>query len=92
MEEKDIYDLFMSVVEETAQDTDAVREVFSILVRTTLAYRDLLRASRGIVVTVEDARTALGWLVPALSTGELPETDNPTRLGLLKSWLDELKP
>ena len=91
MEEKDILKLFLSVVEHSAQNTPAIREVFTILVKTTLNYRDHIQASRGITVTVEDVRTALGWLVPALATGNLPETENKIRLDLLKLWLDELK-
>ena len=91
MEDEDIYRLFMSVVEDSAQDTDAVREVFSILIKSTLRYRDQMLASKGTIVTVEDVRTALGWLVPSLSTGRLPKTDNKVSLDLLKIWLDELK-
>jgi hypothetical protein len=90
MDERDIEELFISVLEESGQDTDAVRNVFSTLVHTTLRYRDDVLASRGEVVTVEDARTCLGWLVTALATGNMPQTDNKTRLGLLKLWLEEL--
>jgi hypothetical protein len=91
MDEGDIERLFLSVLENASQDNDAVREVFAILIKTTLQYRDHMLESRGIVVTVEDVRTALGWLVPCLATGQLPETDNKLRLDLLKIWLDELK-
>ena len=91
MEENDIERLFLSVAGNAGQASDEVRQVFSMLVRSTLRYRDHLLASRGITLTVEDARVALGWLVPALSTGTLPKTDNKVRLDLLKIWLDELK-
>jgi len=47
--------------------------------------------SKGIVITVEDVRIALGWLVPSLKTGRLPETADKIRLDLLKIWLDELR-
>ena len=92
MEERDTYRLFLSVAEHSGQNTDAIRSVFSLLVRSTLRYRDIVLESKGIVVTVEDVRTVLGWLVPSLTTGQLPETDNKIRLDLLKIWLDELKP
>ena len=91
MEENDIYQLFLKVVEDSTQNTDAVRQVFSILIRSTLRYRDHMRESRGVVITVEDVRGTLDWLVPALMTGHLPETDDKIRLDLLKLWLDELK-
>ena len=91
MEEKDIYTLFLNVVEDSTQNTDAVRQVFSILIRSTLRYRDHMLESRGVVITVEDVRITLGWLVPALMTGRLPVTEDEIRLDLLKLWLDELK-
>ena len=92
MEERDIYRLFLSVAENAAQNTDSIREVFSVLIKTTLRYRDQVRASKGIVVTIDDVRTALNWLVPSLLTGQLPETTDTIKLDLLKIWLDELKP
>lgn len=91
MEEKDIYELFLSVAEHSGQIDDATREVFSALVRSTLRYRDHLLESKGITVTVEDVRITLGWLVPSLQTGRLPDTDDKIRLDLLKIWLDELR-
>ena len=91
MEEEDIYKLFLSVAEHSGQTDDATREVFSALVRSTLRYRDHLLESKGITVTVEDVRTALGWLVPSLKTGRLPDTEDRIKLDLLKIWLDELR-
>ena len=91
MKDEDIYRLFLSVAGHSAQNTNAVREVFSLLVRSTLRYRDQILESKGIVITVEDVRMALEWLVPSLRTGRLPETDVKIRLDLLKVWLDELK-
>jgi hypothetical protein len=91
MEERDIYRLFFSVLRHPEQNTADVREVFSVLIRSTLRYRDQLLETRGIVITVEDVRAVLDWLVPSLSTGRLPETDDTIRLDLLKLWLDELR-
>jgi len=73
------------------QDTEANRQVFSILVRSTLQYRDKMLSSKGVTVTVEDVRAALDWLIPAIATGNMPETDNKIRLGLLQLWLKQLK-
>ena len=91
MEEKEIYRLFFKVLEHPAQNTAPIREVFSTLIKSTLRYRDQLLESKGLMITVEDVRTVLGWLVPSLTTGQLPSTDNKVRLDLLKIWLDELK-
>ena len=91
MNEEEIERLFLSVLEHSKEDRPAVREVFSILIKTTLRYRDHLLSSRGIVVTVEDVRIALRWLVPAWTTGVLPQCDQVISHNLLKLWLDELK-
>ena len=91
MEDRELYELFFSVLDHPSQNTEDIRNVFSILVKSTLTYRDHMLESNGIIVTVEDVRTALGWLVPSLVSGQLPETDNMLRLGLLKKWVDELK-
>lgn len=80
----------MSVLDNTEHDCEAVRNVFSALLSTTLRYRDDLHASVDVVVTVEDVRTCLGWLVPVLATGNMPLTDSKVRSGLLKLWLKEL--
>ncbi|MCJ7596692.1 MAG: hypothetical protein MUO52_18165 [Desulfobacterales bacterium] len=91
MEEKEIYSLFLKVMEHPAQNTAPIREVFSTLIKTTLRYRDQVLESKGLTITVEDVRAVLGWLVPSLATGQLPQTDNKVRLDLLKIWLDEFK-
>ncbi|MEW6664733.1 MAG: hypothetical protein AB1512_05870 [Thermodesulfobacteriota bacterium] len=90
MEEEHIARLFMDAAKHSAQKTDDVRRVFSLLVGSALRYRDHVLASSGRIVTVGDVREALKRLVPALATGQIPETDNQLSLGLLKIWLDEL--
>lgn len=90
MEEEDISRLLLQAAEHTTQKTDDVRKVFSILVGCTLRYRDHVLTSDGAVVTVGDVRDALKRLVPALATGQIPETDNPLSLNLLKIWVEEL--
>ena len=79
-------------MEDSGQDTDAVRQVFSTLIRTTLEYRDQVLDSKGIVVTVGDVRWSLDRLVLSLGTGSLPEEDNEIGLDLLRIWLRELQP
>ncbi len=91
MDEKEIEQLFLSLVENSGQNTDAVRKVFSILVKSTLKYRDRMFELKGVVVTVEDVRTSLSWLIPALALGNMPETDNEVSLELLELWLEDLK-
>ena len=92
MQTGDIEKLFLSVLEDSGQDTDAARRTFSSLVRSTLEFRDRILASRDLVVTVEDVHASLEWLIPALADGHMPETGSEIRLDLLNVWLKELKP
>ncbi|MDY6952553.1 MAG: hypothetical protein SWE60_13660 [Thermodesulfobacteriota bacterium] len=92
MDGSDIYKGFMKAAGSTAEDSDDARRVFDILVTSTLGYRDLLKDERGIIVTVEDVRVSLDWLLESMCTKKLPETNNAVRLDLLKIWLDALKP
>jgi hypothetical protein len=92
MDESDINKLFMTVAGSVGKVPEDVRKVFSILVSCTLCYRDTLKEDLGIVVTVEDVRLALDWLLESMHTKRLPQTNNAVRLDLLKIWLHELKP
>ena len=92
MDESDISRLFMKVAGNACKVPEDARRVFSILVSSTLRYRDRLKEELAIIVTVEDVRAALDWLLEAMRTKQLPETNNAVRLDLLKIWLDELKP
>lgn len=83
--------LFSNMAENADQDNEPLKEVFKILIKSTLKYRDNILKAKGVTVTVQDVRSALDWLVPALKTGVLPATDDKIRLDLLKIWLDELK-
>lgn len=91
MEDKDIYRLFSDLAEKVDQDNELLKEVFKVLIKSTLRYRDHILKEKGVTVTVQDVRSALDWLLPALQTGRLPATDDKIRLDLLKIWLDELK-
>ena len=91
MEEKDIERLFLSVAEASESQTREVQDVFSMLVRSTLQYRDDMLASQGIIITVEDVRVTLKHLVPFLETGRLPGTTDHIKLDLLKIWKENLR-
>lgn len=91
MKDNEIHRLFESVSEGSAQNDAAAREVFSILVKATLKYRDRLLETEGITVTVEDVQIALNRLLPALATGEIPDTGHRISRDLLKLWLEELR-
>lgn len=90
MDESGIEELLLKVLDRTGHKDDAAQRVFASLVRSTLEYRDRTLESKGVVVTVEDVRACLDWLVPILASGNMPDMDNEIRQGLLKAWLAEL--
>jgi len=91
MDDEDICRLFSGLAEKSDQENQAMKEVFRVLIKSTLQYRDNILKTSGVIVTVEDVRAALDWLVPAMKSGRLPVVDNRVRLDLLKLWLDELR-
>jgi hypothetical protein len=91
MEEKDIEKLFSSVADASEDQTGEVKDVFSVLVKSTLQYRDDVLASEGIIVTVEDVRVTLEHLVPFLETDRLPSKTDHIKTDLLKIWRDNLR-
>ena len=92
MDEKEIDSLFAKAADGAEQQDEATRAVFGALVHSTLKYRDHLRDTKGIKLTVADVQQTLDWLIPCLATGKLPKTMNEISLSLLKIWLAELKP
>jgi hypothetical protein len=91
LEDEDILKFFSDIAEKADQDSESIKKVFKILFKTTLQYRDMILKAKGVTVTVQDVKTALDWLLPALKTGKLPATDDKVRLDLLKLWMDELR-
>ena len=91
MDEKDLDILFRRVGEEPGASPEGARKIFNILIRVTLDYRDRMLASKGLVVTVDDVRTSLSWLIHALATGNIPNLENPVCVELLQWWIDALK-
>lgn len=90
MNESEIKNHFNRLAQELGDVPKEVEHVFSVLVSSTLRYRDKIKEETGIVLTVEDVRVALGWLMDTMGSGRFPETDNAVRFDLLKAWLAEL--
>ena len=91
MDDTLILELFERVAGDSAGEMQWEKRVFSLLVKTTVAYRDHLLESHGIVLTVEDVRTALDSLVPVLTSGILPKKLKKIHNDLLMLWLEDLK-
>ena len=91
MDESEIKKLFTRIKRNYGEVPSDVVEVLSILVATTLRYRDNLKSSLGLILTVEDVRITLDWLMKFMTSGQIPETNNAVRRDLLKIWTDALK-
>ena len=92
MDDQEVDKLFLKAAGKVVRYSPDVKNVFSILVSSTLRYRDWIKEEKGTVVTVEDVRVVLEWLLETIRTHQLPKTENRLRLDLLNIWLDELKP
>ncbi|MFC1592106.1 hypothetical protein ACFL43_06245 [Thermodesulfobacteriota bacterium] len=92
MDDAQITSLLMRVADHVGRLPGDSREVFATLIATTLSYRDRIKEQQGVVVTIGDVRAALDQLTEALQTRRLPRSDNRLQSGLVKLWLDALKP
>ena len=93
MDDAQINELFMKMADSIdGSVNEDVRAIFSLLVRSTLQYRDQLQGDLAITLTVEDVRACLDWLMEIMRTKRQPQTDNAVRVELLQRWLTELTP
>lgn len=65
-------------------------QVFQILVKTTLAYRDVLKAESGTTLTVGETREALNLLLEFMSTRLIPRASSQKITQLVLLWIHEL--
>ena len=91
MDESEINKLFTKIKRSYDEVPADVVEVLSILVATTLRYRDNLKSNLGLILTVEDVRITLDWLMTFMASRQIPETNNAVRRDLLTIWTEALK-
>jgi len=96
MDEQELNTLFARILEKFGQmpkdsEPEKIKKVFSILVTSTLRYRDKLKTDQGIILTVEDVRCALAYLVNSVHSRKRSDTDNLVYVELYRLWIDELK-
>ncbi|HDM08934.1 MAG TPA: hypothetical protein ENF92_00265 [Desulfobacteraceae bacterium] len=89
-EPKGIQELFQQLMARNQAPGESAKRLSALLVDCTLKYRDEMYLEKGIVVTVEDVQRSLSWLLPALSTGNIPQLANEIQDGLLRRWVSEL--
>jgi hypothetical protein len=90
MDETEIGELFNLIKGDAGDIPEDLKNVFSVLVSSTLCYRDRLKQDSGTTLTVEDVRVALDWLLEWMHTNKWPTSNHAVRLELLKIWVEEL--
>ncbi|MBW1777345.1 MAG: hypothetical protein JRJ54_07105 [Deltaproteobacteria bacterium] len=90
MEEFELEDLLRRAVGDPESVPREAKHVFSVLVKSTLEFRDQQRNVLGITVTVEDVRIALDWLLDFFRSGRLPRTEHRLRRELFETWVSAL--
>ena len=91
MDDLEINQLFLKVKKSYGDVPEGVEKVFSFLVSATLRYRDDLKSDLGVILTVEDVRVTLVWLLEFIESKKFPVTNNAVRWDLLKIWTEALK-
>jgi hypothetical protein len=91
LEDNDIRELFDRMACHFDGADDGIRKMFSLLVETTLKYRDVIWHSRGQTLSVGETKEALGIFMDVLKTQRLAEDIDPKIKGLIMMWLEGLK-
>ncbi len=90
MDDLEINALFEKVCDNSEDQPESVKQVFSILLSSTLVFRDRIQKQEGIVVTVEDVMEALDWLFKFMQTQKMPQSNHSLRMNLFNFWLEEM--
>lgn len=86
----DIERLFRRAEERFGGANEGVRQMFAMLIRETLAYRDELMKQQKPPLTVQETQRALDILMEILKTQQFPEIDDERIKGLVLCWLDKI--
>lgn len=89
--EDDIRELFERVSEHFEGADEGARGMFSMLVRTALAYRDTLVHSTGLPLTVGETRAALDAFMATLQSHRIPPGLDKRVKDLVILWLEEIR-
>ncbi|MEW5909812.1 MAG: hypothetical protein AB1659_08435 [Thermodesulfobacteriota bacterium] len=87
----DIDHLLRLISEDPEKLPPEIRDIFTLLVKSTLEFRDRKHREFGIVLTVEDVKTALEWFMDFIRSGHLPKTDHLLRQELFEIWIRAIR-
>ena len=90
-DDKDIKLLFERIAEHFDDADENMKAMFSMLVRITLKYRDMLMHSSGAPLSVGETREALDAFMEVMKTHRIPDRLDKRIHDLVILWLEELK-
>jgi len=90
-DDRDIQELFEKVAGHFEGADGGVQEMFSMLVKVTLKYRDMLVHSGGVPLNVVETKGALDAFMEVMQTHKIPQNLDKRVHDLVVLWLEEIK-
>lgn len=87
----DIQSVFDRIAKKFEHADDSAKEMFTMLVATTLRYRDQVVKAGGEALTVGETREALDAFMVVLKAHQIPEGLPPRVKELVMLWLEEIR-
>ncbi len=87
----DVEHLLRKMEERFGESSEGAKQMFGMLVTTTLAYRDKLVEDRLPALTVGETQRALDAFMLIMKTQQFPEIDDSRVKDLVMLWLDGVK-
>lgn len=92
MNTKEMEELFDRLARRYGMPDEAAREIFTLLVKITLKYRDMLAARGETPLTVDEVKQAIDILLRVMGEKKFP-AETPERITqLVNLWYEEIKP
>lgn len=91
IKDDDIEKLFVRIAKHFEHADEASHKMFSMLVRTTLKFRDELVKETGVPLTVGETQKALDIFMKILKTHKVPPNLDKNIHDLVILWLEEVK-
>jgi hypothetical protein len=86
----DIEGLFRKVEKHFGEANEGIKQMFTMLIHETLAYRDELVKKNEPALNVAETQRALNALMEILKSHEFPEIDDSRIKNLVMRWLNAI--
>ncbi|OGQ21909.1 MAG: hypothetical protein A3C46_01425 [Deltaproteobacteria bacterium RIFCSPHIGHO2_02_FULL_44_16] len=87
----DVEQFLKQVIERFGDVSDGTKEIFKLLVETTLDYSENLKTSGNNTLTVGETKIALDAFMEIMKTHEIPKNLSGNSYDLVIRWLEEIK-